>query len=109
VYAARAGIDLIQRAGVEAIEQRIAALVGRFDAGARDRGLDVITPADPARRGPLVVVRADNAADVVQRLETRGVIASARGDGVRVSFHAYNNEEDVDAVVAALSSVVGGR
>jgi selenocysteine lyase/cysteine desulfurase len=102
VYAARAGIELIQSVGLDVIEQRIHALVSRFDAAARERGLEVITPVDPARRGPLVVIRTSDAAAVVERLDRRGIIASARGDGVRVSFHAYNNEGDVDAVLAAL-------
>ena len=40
----------------------------------------------------------------VRRLEGRGVIASARGLGLRVSFHAYNNDEDVDAILEALDA-----
>lgn len=102
VYAARAGIELIQQVGLAVIEQRIAELVERFDRGARDRGFDVVTRIDPARRGPLVVLRVSNTAQVVQRLERDGIIASARGTGLRVSFHAYNNEQDVDAVLEAV-------
>ena len=79
-------------------------LVDRFATGARERGFDVATPDDAARRGPLVVVRATDAAEMVRRLEGRGVIASARGTGIRVSFHAYNNDEDVDGVLEALDA-----
>jgi selenocysteine lyase/cysteine desulfurase len=104
VYAARAGIELIQRVGLAAVERRIAELVDRFDRGARDRGFDVVTPADPASRGALVVLRMPHAAERVQQLDRRGIIASARGTGVRVSFHAYNNEEDVDAVLEAVGT-----
>jgi selenocysteine lyase/cysteine desulfurase len=78
--------------------------MNRFTAGACARGLPLVTPADPARRGPLAVVRAANAADLVQRLERRGIIASARGNGLRISFHAYNSEQDVDAVLDALEA-----
>ena len=39
---------------------------------------------------------------LVSRLAARGIVASCRGNGLRVSFHAYNNEDDVDAVVTAL-------
>jgi selenocysteine lyase/cysteine desulfurase len=106
VYAARAGIELVRAAGPPAIEQRIAELVERFDRGARDRGFDVMTPADPARRGALVVLRVTNAAEAVHRLERHGIIASARGTGLRVSFHAYNNEQDVDAILEALIELV---
>jgi len=70
--------------------------------GARGRGFEVATPDTPANRGPLVVVRSTDAASLARRLEGRGIIASARGTGLRVSFHAYNTEEDVDAVLAGL-------
>jgi len=89
--------------GLPVIEQQIAKLVERFAEGARRLGLDVMTPQDPARRGPLVVIRVPDAPEIVRRLAVAGIIASARGDGLRVSFHAYNNDEDVDAVLGALS------
>jgi selenocysteine lyase/cysteine desulfurase len=41
---------------------------------------------------------------LVSRLAARGIVASCRGNGLRVSFHAYNNEDDVDTVVAALQA-----
>ena len=84
--------------------RQVNRLVERFVRGARERGFDVATPDDPAARGPLVVVRTTDAATMVRRLEGRGIIASARGTGLRVSFHAYNNEQDVDAVLEALDA-----
>ena len=104
VYAAAAGIELLERAGLGAVERQIAHLVERFAAGSAARGFVPLTPADPARRGALVVLRALDAPQLVRRLEGRGIIASARGDGLRVSFHAYNTDADVDAVLEALEA-----
>lgn len=104
VYAAAAGIELLQSVGFTAVERQVNRLVDRFAGGARQRGFEVATPDDPARRGPLVVVRSTNAGELVRRLESRGIIASARGTGLRVSFHAYNDEHDVDAVLEALDA-----
>ena len=73
-------------------------------AGARRRGFDVATPDNPDQRGPLVVVRSTDAGTLVRRLETRGIVASARDTGLRVSFHAYNDDRDVDAVLEALDA-----
>jgi selenocysteine lyase/cysteine desulfurase len=103
-YAVGAGLALLQSMGLEAVERQVSRLVTRFIEGVRARGFDVATPADPARRGPLVVVRAMEAGELVRRLGARGIIASARGTGLRVSFHAYNNDDDVDAVLAALDA-----
>lgn len=103
-YAAIAGIELLQTVGLTAIGEQVNRLVERFVTGARARGFDVATPDDAAARGPLVVVRTTDAVTMVRRLEGRGIIASARDTGLRVSFHAYNNEEDVGAVLVALDA-----
>jgi selenocysteine lyase/cysteine desulfurase len=101
-YAALAGLDLLDRIGYDRVAQQVARLVERYSSAARDAGFVVRTPAEPARRGPLVVVQSLDAPALVAKLAARGIIASCRGNGLRVSFHAYNNHADVDAVIDAL-------
>ena len=108
VYGARAGLALLDAVGLGVVEQRIAKLTAAFVGWAADAGVTVATPADPARRGPLVVVRAHDAADIVVRLAARGVVASCRDDGLRISFHGYNNEDDLQSVTAALEAELAG-
>ena len=103
-YAAAAGLELLNRLGPAAIEAQVSRLVERLVTGARQRGFAVATPERRERRGPLVVVRSTDAAALVRRLEARGIVASARGTGLRVSFHAYNTDGDVDAVLDALDA-----
>lgn len=103
-YAAAAGLELLNRLGPAAIEAQVSRLVERLVTGARQRGFAVATPERRERRGPLVVVRATDAAALVRRFEARGIVASARGTGLRVSFHAYNSDGDVDAVLDALDA-----
>jgi selenocysteine lyase/cysteine desulfurase len=103
-YAALAALRLLGRIGYGTIAERIMELVDRFHRAVTDAGYDVATPVDPTRRGPLVVVRSVDAASLVTRLAERGIVASARGQGLRVSFHAYNNTDDVDQVVTALKA-----
>jgi selenocysteine lyase/cysteine desulfurase len=101
-YGALAGLDLLALLGAETIGRQIESLCTAFIDGARREGWDVLTPSDSARRGPLCVVRSHDAAELVRRLESRGVLGSARGNGLRISFHAYNAMDDVNAVLAAL-------
>ncbi|HKB09437.1 MAG TPA: aminotransferase class V-fold PLP-dependent enzyme [Vicinamibacterales bacterium] len=103
-YAALAALDLLERIGDEAIGGHVARLTARYMSAARDGGFVVRTPFDPHRRGPLVVVQSLDAPALVERLAARGIIASNRGNGLRVSFHAYNTDADVDAVVDALKA-----
>ena len=105
-YAALGGLSLLDRIGYDVVGRHVDRLVGRYRQAALDRGFVVRTPAETARRGPLVVVQSVDAPALVARLAARGIIASCRGNGLRVSFHAYNNDADVDAVVAALEAEV---
>ncbi|MDH4064313.1 MAG: aminotransferase class V-fold PLP-dependent enzyme [Acidobacteriota bacterium] len=104
VYAAAAGIELLRTVSPGAIEAQIARVVERFVSGAQARGFETVTPDTPAERGPLVVVRSTDAAALALRLQGRGIIASSRGTGLRVSFHAYNTDEDADAVLEGLDA-----
>jgi len=101
-YAALAGLDLLDRIGYDTVQRQVDRLVDQYAASARDAGFVVRTPAEPERRGPLVVVQSVDAPALVAKLATRGIIASCRGNGLRVSFHAYNTSADVGGVIDAL-------
>ena len=104
VYGAQAGLELLQAVGLDTVERTVAPLTAGLIAWATDAGVKVATPSDPARRGPLVVLRALDAPALVARLAARGVVVSCRDDGLRISFHGYNTTEDLDAVIAALEA-----
>ncbi len=49
-----------------------------------------------------MVVQSVDGPALVEKLAGRGIVASCRGNGLRVAFHAYNSESDVDEVIRAL-------
>ncbi|HSR23584.1 MAG TPA: aminotransferase class V-fold PLP-dependent enzyme, partial [Candidatus Eisenbacteria bacterium] len=102
VYAALAAVRLLRGVGLTAVREHVLALGDRFIAGAVERGLRVMTPAEPERRGPLVMVRCHDVQRLIVRLAERGVLCSTRDGALRVSFHYYNVDEDVDALLAGL-------
>jgi selenocysteine lyase/cysteine desulfurase len=103
-YAALGALDLLGRIGYDVVERQVDRLVERYRSAAAAGGFVVRTPGEAARRGPLVVVQSVDAPALVSRLAARGIVASSRGNGLRVSFHAYNNDADVDVVVGALEA-----
>jgi selenocysteine lyase/cysteine desulfurase len=103
-YAALAAIRLLGRVGYEAIGRHVDRLVERYRSDVEAAGFAVRTPAERARRGPLVVVQSTDGPALVSRLAARGIVASCRGNGLRVSFHAYNDDSDVTTVVRALEA-----
>jgi selenocysteine lyase/cysteine desulfurase len=102
VYASLAALQLIETVGLTAIQAHVQGLVGRFIDGARGRGLALLTPEEPAARGPLVMVRSTDAPKLVEALAREGILCSTRDGALRVSLHYYNTAGDVDAVLAAL-------
>jgi selenocysteine lyase/cysteine desulfurase len=103
IYAGIAGIELMQEIGVAETREHVTALNERLIAGVDELGGTVVTPRDPDRRGALVCIASSNAPGLVAELEKDRIVTSDRDGNLRVSAHAYNTVEDIDAVLAALA------
>jgi selenocysteine lyase/cysteine desulfurase len=100
IYMARPALELLAHIGMENVAAQIERLTRAFLRGAHDLGIAAKTPSSSV--GPLVVLRARDAAAVLAKLTARAIVASARHDGVRFAFHVYNTLEDVDAALTVL-------
>jgi selenocysteine lyase/cysteine desulfurase len=103
IYAGIAGIELMQEIGVAETREHVTALNEHLIAGVDDLGGTVVTPRDPDKRGALVCIASTDAPGLVAQLEQDGIVTSDRDGNLRVSAHAYNTVEDIDAVLAALA------
>jgi len=104
IYLARPAIDLLAGIGMDNVAAQIERLTGAFLKGVRDLGIDSKTP--PSSVGPLVVLRAKDAAAMLAKLTARGIAVSTRRDGVRFAFHVYNTLEDVNVALTALEDTL---
>jgi len=104
IYAGVAGLGLVQETGVPAIEAHVSALNTRLIAGLEEIGADVVTPSDPARRGPMVCARSTDAPALVASLAEERITCSLRDENLRVATHFYNTEADIETLLAALAS-----
>lgn len=102
IYAGLAGIGLVEEIGVAATEEHVRGLTARLIEGVDELGGRVVTPRDPDRRGPLVAIASTDEHALVGSLERDGIVTSSRDGNLRVSFHGYNSDGDVDAVLAGL-------
>lgn len=101
---ARAGIELIEAADPAAIDLWIQTLSGRIRARALDRNLAVLSPADPAAKAPTTAIEVGERAGLVEgRLRRRRILASARGQVIRLAPHFFTTEAEVDQAVDALA------
>ena len=103
IYAGLAGIELVKEIGVAETEEHVRSLTTMLIEGVDELGGRVATPRDPERRGPLVAIASTDEHALVAALEADGIVTSSRAGNLRVSPHAYNSVEDIEAVLAALS------
>jgi cysteine desulfurase / selenocysteine lyase len=101
----RESLRLLSQAGFAAIERHVLGLCDRLIRGAQRLGIEVKSDLAPGTRSGIVLLglgsrQADelNAKALAARI---GV--TVRDTGVRVSPHGYNDEADIDAVLALLS------
>ena len=103
IYAGLAGMELMKQIGIGATEQHVRGLNDRLLDGLDELGAHVVTPRDPAQRGPLIAVASIDDHSLVAALAADRIIVSPRDGNVRISAHAYNSTEDIDAVLASLA------
>ena len=106
-FLAQGGLDIITEVGPAGIRECMGELSDRVIAGADEMGLEVRTLRDRHARGGLVNVKVgDEARKVCHALLDRDVCTDYRGDGLRISPHFFNNEEDVDRLFRELRDVL---
>lgn len=104
LYGGHAALELTLELDPKRVQAHIDSLTARLMGEARERRWQVLTPEEPERRGPLVVLGCTDANRAVELLGERDVVVSARGSGLRVSFHYYNTSEDIDALLTVLDA-----
>lgn len=109
--ALEAGLEVFQRAPLDALHAKAAALTSYFDELAERHlpGLARLTPRAPAERGAQIsLALGDQAQAVQQRLRANGLICDTRGPVLRLSFHPlYHGFRQVAGCVAALQAALG--
>jgi cysteine desulfurase/selenocysteine lyase len=104
LYALDAALTLHQAVGVDVTLRHNVALQMRLREGLRRRGFKPTTPDEPDTLSGICVIPVQgNAADVVRSLLREANIATtARGGGLRISTHIFNDASDVEQLWAAV-------
>jgi kynureninase len=109
-YAALAGLDLVNEAGVDRIREKSKAMTARLLALVDEHGFTSAAARDPERLAGTVAVNVPDALNVSRTLKARDFIVDYRPPvGVRISPHFYNTMEEIDAVMAEMASIVAKK
>jgi len=82
-------------------------LTGHLIERLKEEGFKVQTPEAAGQRSGIVNFLTDEPGGKVEKIRERGIIVSARMNGVRVSPHFYNTEEELERLVEEVSRLRG--
>ena len=105
-YVARAGMELIEATGLEAVGQWNRVLTRRLIGGGLDRGLELLGPVDPDHRTPSTAFAVSDSGAVEAAMRARGVLTSARGPAIRLAPHFINTLAEIDQALDTLVEVL---
>jgi selenocysteine lyase/cysteine desulfurase len=102
---AREAMKILLSYGTENVKRRIMKLTDHLIVSIKDLGLEIQTPEEKQCRSGIVNFKVDEPQQVTEKLSRKGIIVSARANGVRVSPHFYNTEEEVDALIEEIEKI----
>jgi cysteine desulfurase / selenocysteine lyase len=109
IVALNAAIKYMLKIGTKVIEKRILGLTDYLIERLLNMGVRILSPIENENeRSGIVIFKPSNLAPkrIVAELEKHyHIVVSARGNGIRVSPHFYNNESDIDKLILALGRI----
>lgn len=109
ISALNAGLQYISTIGIKNIEQRILQLTDYIIDKLHSINLKILSPIENKNnRSGIILFQSKNRKplDIIKILEKKyKIIVSARSNGIRISPHFYNNEDDIDKLVSALEKI----
>lgn len=110
IVALKAAIKYTSKIGIKQIEKRILGLTNYLIDKLVNIDIEILSPvAEKKYRSGIIVFKPkkENPSQIVMKLQKMNqIIVSARGKGIRVSPHFYNNEEDIDNLISALVNIL---
>jgi cysteine desulfurase/selenocysteine lyase len=103
-YGLKAAIEFLLQVGVDRVAPAVQALGDRIAAGVAGKGYEVLGRRTPATGAGIVSFRkpGTESAEMVRRLEERGIVAANRSGWVRTSPHFYISPEEIDRMIEVL-------
>ena len=108
-FAARAGMELIRETGVAAIKAQVDRLSALAYRAAPARGLKILGPQPGTPKGAATAIDAgspEQAHWLEEALRTHGVIASARGEALRLAPHGFTLEAELEQALDQVAALL---
>jgi selenocysteine lyase/cysteine desulfurase len=91
--------------GFEASTKRVLSLVDYAKKCFKEESIPLLFNFDEDHQSGILMIESKNAAEEELKLIEKKVFVSARGKGLRVAIHFYNNEKDIDNFIAEFKKI----
>jgi selenocysteine lyase/cysteine desulfurase len=108
IFSLGASIDLMNEIGPAHIQARVLALNSMLTSQLSENGWPVLSPLrNETARSAETLIEVQNPAEVARHLFRHGVVVTEKPQGIRVATHVFNNEEDIERLIAAMNQARG--
>lgn len=105
-HALTINIGILKKFGWDRVETKIQAVKSVLRSGLSNLGYEILTPADGRQSGILTARPKADPATVHKRLTANGVVLSLRNQALRFSPHFYNNQAEVEKIIAIIGETL---
>lgn len=110
LYACQPGLEILAKAGIEAIRNKSMRMTARLYEAAKSHGWRINTAENPAERAGTISVDCPHAPEVCRELLAREILVDYRPKaGVRLSPHFYNRDEECDFAIEQMAEILKTR
>lgn len=104
IHALSAALKLLLSTGVQRIERHVLRLTDRLASGLKQRGYHLASPRGERERSSIVAFTRPGfeLEELHRRLIQNDVVVASRAGSIRASAHVYNDDTDVERLLAAL-------
>jgi selenocysteine lyase/cysteine desulfurase len=108
MFSLGASLDLIDELGICNIQTRVLELNNYLTSRLIDSGRRILSPVrEEGLRSGETLLQVERPAEIVRQLLRQGVIVTEKPQGIRIATHFFNNEEDIDRLIAGLEGTGG--
>jgi cysteine desulfurase / selenocysteine lyase len=108
MFSLGASLEMIEEIGIARIQSRALQLNRLLTDKLNENDWKVLSPLqNDASRSAETLIGVDKPAEVVRGLFRRGVIVTEKPEGFRAATHFFNDESEIERLIAALNEIRG--
>src|ERR1700687_3051238 len=108
IFSLGAAIDLIDEVGIANIQARARELNRLLTSRLTENGWNILSPLqNETARSAETLVQVEKPGEVVRSLFRRGVVVTEKPQGLRAATHFFNDEQDIERLIAGLNETRG--